>query len=254
MSAKINSSPGALTARSLELSALETGLLLGSACERGDWGRLRELLEAGLNPNAKVRAENGDCDFPALPLYARSISLEGLRALLEHGADPHAKGRYGSLPMALIFRKIERFEREPSGEEIARKVALLASFGADPNEIGRDGATALMSALLHEDRPDAAALGIQALLEAGANPSLTGSLTGPDPLELACAARWASAVELLLAAGADPESGAMRRMEEAAARGEDQGILALLRAYAERRTIAETADPAASRPPKKAAL
>ncbi len=108
-----------------ELSALMT------AAGQGDLETLRELLEAGIDPNATD--EGG---FAPLHSAARFGHLEPAILLIEHGADLNHQSENGNAPLHWAAR---------AGQyELAR---FLLEAGAEPNLRNAVGGTPLRFAL-----------------------------------------------------------------------------------------------------------
>jgi outer membrane protein assembly factor BamB len=99
------------------LSASDPVEELWDAARTGDATRVRQLLEAGVDPDTEFR-EGGT----ALIFAAQRGHAEVVRLLLDHGADPRAKDRVNNAN-ALHF-----------GIEHPEVVRMLAKGGADVNE------------------------------------------------------------------------------------------------------------------------
>jgi ankyrin repeat protein len=112
------------------------------------------------------------------------------RILLEAGADPRARTRYGITPAALA-----------ASHGNAAILGLLLDAGVDPNSTSHQGQTALMSAALNGN-PDA----IRLLLDRGAEVDAVEPLRGQTALMWAAGEGNAEAVDLLVGAGADVEA------------------------------------------------
>ncbi len=143
-----------------------------------------QLLEAGADPNARGRW--GDT-----PLYrAAEHGAALVSALLEAGADPNMTTDRGGSPL-----DVAALLGEP---EVIR---LLTAAGAEVNNRSSDGSFPLHKAVLLED----AKLRVTALLEAGANPHVRNA-EGDTPLHLAATRADTALVSLLVNAGADWEA------------------------------------------------
>ena len=64
---------------------------------------MRALIEAGANPNQKVRASDGDT---ALHFAARKGDADAIRFLLGKGADPAAGSFSGVLPIDVAREEV----------------------------------------------------------------------------------------------------------------------------------------------------
>lgn len=124
-----------VAAATLSSIACNDGVLppLSAAARRGDPAAVRDLLEAGADPDA---AGTGGTRWPPLLHACHKHQLEAARVLLEYGADPdHATPNgYTALMMAAS-------ERDPA------MMALLLDFGADAHRVGPGGMTALSEAV-----------------------------------------------------------------------------------------------------------
>lgn len=129
------------------LSKQEQALI--RACYAGDLGKVRRLLRAGVDPNARDPIRR---TTPILAVLGRSA-----------GDDDDSN--------------------EPTRETVRRDIVLvreLVSAGADPNRGGRSGFTPLLMALREGYMPYE---GIQALLQVGADPNAKNAV-GDTPLSL----------------------------------------------------------------------
>ena len=133
------------------------------AVRAGDVQRVRELLEAGANPNARDKDGLTPLHWAASEGHADIVKI-----LLEHGADPNTKIKYGWTPLHYASR-----------EGHADVVKLLLEHGADPNTKKDDGLTPLHVAAFsgHADV-------VKLLLEHGADPNARNYL-GWTPLDVA---------------------------------------------------------------------
>ena len=122
------------------------------------------------------------------PLHwaAYEDDVDGALALLEAGADPDARNRYGVTPLSLAAL---------NGNAVL--IEGLLEAGADPNTVTREGETVLMIAA-RTGRPEA----VRALLAAGADPDARETWQEQTALMWAAAENNAAAIESLAAAGA----------------------------------------------------
>lgn len=178
----------------------------------GDADAVRALIAAGASPNALDPAG----DLP-LVVAARRQRPEVVRALLDLGADPNladGTGRFAveeGLHHQAILRTLLRAGADPNvgdppliylAAKHTRLLAPLLEHGADPNRCTRRGETALTFAA---DWGHLDALEI--LLAAGADPNQVDPESGNTALLYAVSEGREEAVRLLLDAGADPLAG-----------------------------------------------
>jgi ankyrin repeat protein len=130
-----------------------------------------------------------DCADSSVELVrdAHAGRVEAVATALDDGADPDASDAHGNTPLACAL---------PVGS--TGVVAALLDHGADPDVTDRFGDTAVADAVrfCHDDV-------LSLLLDAGADPDEAG--IQPSPLVQAVDDGRAGAVELLLAAGAEPD-------------------------------------------------
>ena len=159
---------------------------LAAAATQGDLARVRELLAGG--------SLDGQPASKALVDAVIYGHLEVARALLDHGADPNH--RYGYERTALSFAVTSN----------VAIVDLLLARGADINARDSVGLDVLHAYLLHVgpgQRLGSADVGVvRRLIEAGLD--VRARNADVPHLPMACAAASVPVLELLLAAGADP--------------------------------------------------
>lgn len=165
-----------------------TPLVLAS--KNGNAAILRQLLKAGADPNeavrdgetplmfaartdrvdavnvllgadAKVNAHENWNGQTALMWAADAGQCAVVKALLDHGADIHARSHTGATALLFAVRH----------GDLDTVKALLAA-GADVNEARPDGATSLLIAVINGDMDL-----VDFLLDKGANPNAEGGLT-----------------------------------------------------------------------------
>ena len=112
--------------------------------------------------------------------------VEGIRRLVEAGADVNAQDQGGTTPLHSVAHK---------GHMDVMKV--LVELGADVNALNRDGATPLHCAA-HQGHMDA----VSVLVEEGADAHAQNQ-NGATPLHLAAYMGHVEAVEMLVKQGAD---------------------------------------------------
>jgi ankyrin repeat protein len=154
---------------------------LAGAAGEGDTARVRQLVRAGADPNAR-----GDRGVTPLQFAMLAQDLDGMRALLAAGADPNLPGLGGATPMHMAA-----IADDP------KYLRLLLDHGGDPNaRHGETGAGPLAGAT--GPRTDAQ---FRMLLDAGADPNLADR-TGNTPLHAAAMINAGEHVLLLLDKGA----------------------------------------------------
>lgn len=151
------------------------------AVVHGDRLRLEELLQDGVNPNAKP-------DYWGKTALLRAVErgdVEVVRLLLDAGADPDLKsGGYTPLGRAALLGHGQVAER-------------LLKAGANPDLKSSDGNTPLTAAA-SMNRVGV----IQALLASDADPTLYNRL-GRTPLSIAALEGFDELVRLMISAGID---------------------------------------------------
>ena len=139
------------------------------------------LVEKGISPTRRYGADN------CTALHGAE-SASGVEALVRHGLDPNAESYSGLTPLHVQARSIS-----PNVPEV---IAALVRSGAQLEATGSGGVTPLIFA-----RP----LGVKALAAAGANLEARDK-HGVTALHHAAYAGQAETVEALLDAGANPSS------------------------------------------------
>ena len=161
---KPTSSHGA--ARYFEEKALE----LAIASETGDAKEIRRLMkDEGVNPDVEFSKRDG---VPLLAWPLRAESLDGLRAMLDNGADPNARdvkqleGKTYRDDNAMVYA---------AKAEDSRYLNLLLAHGGDPNTRNADNGTLLFQAFISGNQWQ----NVQLLIEKGADINL-GNLAVDD--------------------------------------------------------------------------
>ena len=154
---------------------------IDEAFKQGDLEALRAAVDdPAAVPNARMLDTIGSCLVYAI--YHSPLPF--IRTLLEIGADPNAPADDGFPPLiaALTCTRDEPgANRRTDVDEILR---LLLSFGTDPNQRGINDYTPLHMAVAERN-----ALGVQILLDGGADPELRTRIDECEtPLEMAQAA------------------------------------------------------------------
>ena len=215
--------------------------LLTAAFWRTDGEALVILLEGGADPNVAYSADDGRLYFmdaeTALHRATQNGNVDGVSALLEHGADANALDSQGRTPLdraagtlagrwgrhgyhanaIIVIRALVGHGSEANtladhgwgelhmaslvGSDYG-SIADLIKQGHDPNGKTSSGWTALHVAALVDENPRA----IAALLDGGADPDARFG-NGRTPLHCAAFAnRSPEVVAMLLAGGADPSA------------------------------------------------
>lgn len=197
---------------------------------------VRELLEAGANPNA---AADKHSSLPLRTAMRAKEPAEFVSLLLAHGADPKPpqarpvlmdRNAYcGSAAWQAAMKKLfdaglDVNMRDESGmlllpttvlSHTDEEVLQLIAQGADPNL--HDMAASPLQIAVHRGHLDK----VEALLKAGANPNAVGE-DGDTPIIVGARRAGPRTMELLLRAGADPNA--------VAADGQSAWSIAMIRA------------------------
>lgn len=116
------------------------------------------------------RFPNGPMPLAIGPCLEYSIyhsPLPFIRALLEVGAEPNPEDHAGFPPLLAALSCSRSQPGSPARSDVAEIVALLLEFGVDPNQRGINDYTALHLAVAERNRA-----ALELLLAAGANPRL----------------------------------------------------------------------------------
>lgn len=118
-------------------------LKLAVASEKGDAGEIRRLMkDAGVNPDTEFSSRDG---IPLLAWPLRAKNLDGLRAMLENGADPNARlvktmnGEVIHFNHAMVYA---------AKMEDPRYLELLLKHRGDPNARNSNNEPLLLQAFL----------------------------------------------------------------------------------------------------------
>jgi ankyrin repeat protein len=130
---------------------------LYSAIRNNDLSKLQALLKGGADPNG------GDPRGGATPLmHAAAVgSLEAMKMLLDHKADPNAANAAGLTALTMCVTDID-------------KVRALVARGADVNAVTKRGRTALMLAAASDNSAPI----VRLLMASGANPKAVDVIKG----------------------------------------------------------------------------
>lgn len=211
------------------------------AARKGDIEALAYLLNNGadINTRADIEFDNGSLlkDLTTLMVAARSIdgaTVETLRWLVDHGADIHARsaGDCTAAWYAAGHGGRWEFHQKATTPDHADRLRYLLDNGADPNDCSSNGRSLLTEASRAGDP-----VRVRLLLEYGASPAGSGNSTRDSPsrngfavadhdndttrvddvfsgnphsfeIPIFCAAEsgCSECVQLLLDAGADPNT------------------------------------------------
>lgn len=163
-------------------------------CRDGDLDGVRAALDAGADPNTSVPFEDGETTAPISALYFACVGdhRDVVRLLLERGAKPddgescyHA----AELNHRACLEMLLAHGADLSGRSSTYHNTPLYFLS------GYHGGT---------DKSATVALGMQWLLEHGADPNVWSGEAKETPLHRCAASGWGPVVEMLLAHGADP--------------------------------------------------
>jgi ankyrin repeat protein len=174
----------ALVAALLLASPLQAGArpALADASMQGDVAGMKALLKSGADPDAR-----GQFGTPALHWRVEVDDLEGARLLLQSGADANAVTERGVSPLSLAIA---------NGN--AAMVELLLKSGANASQLEPSGETQLMMAAQTGELAV-----VKLLLAHGAAVDARETHFGQSALMFAARAGHADIAALLLARGAD---------------------------------------------------
>ena len=137
---------------------------IDAAFKAGDLDGLRAAVDDPANvPNGPMPLTVGRC----LEYAIYHSPLPFIRTLLEIGANPNPEHHIGFPPLIAALSCSRPQPGAPGRPEVAEIIALLLSFGADPDQRGINDYTALHMAVGEENLR-----AVELLLEAGADPRL----------------------------------------------------------------------------------
>lgn len=170
-------------------------LQLAVATETGDAEAIRHLIkDAGVDPDSTFGRRDG---IPIVAWPLRAGNLEGLRALLDNGADPNARevkqmnGREIRFNNAMVYA---------AKMEDPRFLELLLKHGGDPNTRSSGGESLLFQAFINGNQWK----NVQQLVEAGAKVNENNLGKADTVLSWYTARGGFDAAYWLLEHGADP--------------------------------------------------
>jgi uncharacterized protein len=104
---------------------------------------------------------------PCLEYAIYHSPLSFIRNLLEIGANPNPTDHAGFPPLIAALSCVRRHPGAPARPDVAEIIKLLLSFGADPNQRGLNDYTPLHMAVGEQNLP-----AVELLIAAGADPRL----------------------------------------------------------------------------------
>jgi cytohesin len=165
--------------------------------------KVRSLLEEEVDPNLQLGEDNDNAYL--IHLAVLEGTRDNIRALLDKGADPHVRDKYGKTPLHSLARRCGESMRLTYPDI----VEMLLDKGLDPNAQQTDGSglgssgkgeTPLHKAV--QSRDDSTAEVVEILLQHGADPCIRNE-DEETPLHLASGGRI---TDSLLEQGADPNA------------------------------------------------
>lgn len=170
--------------------SLSAGLHVSRSDEHEQFRRIDAAFRAG--DLAALRAAVDDPDLvpngpmplaigPCLEYAIYHSPIEFIRTLLECGADPNPEHHAGFPPLIAALSCSHSHSGSPSRPDVLEILGLLLAFGADPNQRGLNDYTALHTAVGERN-----ARAVEILLAAGADPRLRTRIDDLEtPRELA---------------------------------------------------------------------
>ena len=132
---------------------------------------------------------------PCLEYAIYHSPLSFIRNLLEIGADPNPKDHAGFPPLIAALSCVRPQPGAPARPDVADIIKLLLSFGADPNQRGLNDYTPLHMAVGEQNLP-----AVELLIAAGADPRLRTRIDDCEtPREMAQKMGRSDMAELLAA-------------------------------------------------------
>jgi ankyrin repeat protein len=156
-------------------------------------GDLDALRAAVDDPAAVPNGRMPDAIGPCLIYAVYHSPLAFIRTLLEIGADPNIPVDDGFPPLIAALSGTREVPGSPGRRDVGGILRLLLEWGAEPAERGINDYTALHMAV-----GEGNATAVQLLLDAGADPELRTRIDEyATPLEMAEAAGYADIAEIL---------------------------------------------------------
>jgi len=189
--AKTNGGKGMLEVTASEVYKDPAVVQLAEAAVRGDRQAIHELARQGVDVNTQ-----GDLDTSVLQWAFWNQSIDGMRALLEVGANP-----------ALMDNKGLTVMHYGAAIDDPKLLQALLDAGVDPDVRNSKGQPPIFDAILHDREPQ-----FRALLAAGADLNAQENIreglteTGKRPLHRAAMLNDVERILALLEAGADPRA------------------------------------------------
>jgi uncharacterized protein len=132
---------------------------------------------------------------PCLEYAIYHSPLSFIRNLLEIGANPNPTDHAGFPPLIAALSCVRRHPGAPARPDVAEIIKLLLSFGADPNQRGLNDYTPLHMAVGEQNLP-----AVELLIAAGADPHLRTRIDDCEtPREMAQKMGRSDMAELLAA-------------------------------------------------------
>ena len=132
---------------------------------------------------------------PCLEYAIYHSPLSFIRNLLEIGADPNPKDHAGFPPLIAALSCVRPHPGAPARPDVVDIIKLLLSFGADPNQRGLNDYTPLHMAVGEQNLP-----AVELLIAAGADPRLRTRIDDCEtPREMAQKMGRSDMAELLAA-------------------------------------------------------
>jgi len=132
---------------------------------------------------------------PCLEYAIYHSPLSFIRNLLEIGANPNPTDHAGFPPLIAALSCVRRHPGAPARPDVAEIIKLLLSFGADPNQRGLNDYTPLHMAVGEQNLP-----AVELLIAAGADPRLRTRIDDCEtPREMAQKMGRSDMAELLAA-------------------------------------------------------
>jgi uncharacterized protein len=165
-------------------------LRIHEAFKQGSLAALREVVDdPSVVPKGIMPLAIGSCLTYAI--YHSPLSF--IHELLELGADPNPPVHDGFPPLIAALSCSRDVHGSPRRHDVPEIIALLLSFGADPNQRGINDYTALHMAVAEAQGPF-----VRILLECGADRELRTRIDDCEtPLEMAEAAGLTSIASII---------------------------------------------------------
>jgi ankyrin repeat protein len=164
----------------------------GIICQSNDLSLLRHLIKRGADVNADVNHDQFGSNKPLHVACDSGSNPEVVQELLNHKANPNAKGFFGQTPLHVLAAAKPRRDQDRTPV-----IDLLLGHGAKVNAVDKWEQTPLLSLIAHS--PDGKTA--TKLIDAGANLSHVSRIEG-SALHLAAERGMHEIVDLLVRKGA----------------------------------------------------